>query len=138
MAAVRPRVSCFSARDAAQKGLEAAWCEFWKPLFANEASPGTIEKAKRITMRQHLEDVVRGVTIFHTRPSRDDVLSNFPGPVVVVTGSEDVAPGLKISRKQAKMAQQGHLHVIPDCGHYVPMEQPEAINSIIRQVLKTA
>lgn len=121
-----------------EKGLEAAWCEFWKPLFANAASPGTIERAKRITMRQPLEDVARGVTIFHTRPSRDDILSSFTGPVVVVTGSEDVAPGLKTSRKQAEMAQHGRLHVVPECGHYVPMEQPEAINSIIRQVLETA
>jgi pimeloyl-ACP methyl ester carboxylesterase len=121
-----------------EKGLEAAWCEFWRPLFANEVSSGTIEKAKRITMRQPLEDVARGVTVFHTRPSRDDVLSSFPGPVVVVTGSEDVAPGLTTSRKQAKMAQHGRLHVVQDCGHYVPMEQPEAINSMIRQVLETA
>ncbi|MBD9490458.1 alpha/beta fold hydrolase [Ensifer sp. ENS11] len=89
-------------------------------------------------MRQPLEDVAQGVTNFHTRPSRDDILSSFPGPVVVVTGSEDVAPRLKTSRKQAKMAQHCRLHIIPDCGHYVPMEQPEAINSIIRQVLETA
>ncbi|WP_164866991.1 alpha/beta fold hydrolase [Sinorhizobium meliloti] len=121
-----------------EKGLEAAWQEFWKPLFAKKASPRTIEAAKRITMRQPLEDVARGITVFHTRPSRDDVLSSFEGPVVVVTGAEDVAPGLETSRKQAKMAHQGRLHVLPDCGHYVPMEQPEAINSIIRQVLETA
>jgi pimeloyl-ACP methyl ester carboxylesterase len=82
--------------------------------------------------------VAQGVTIFYTRPSRDDVLSGFPGPVIVVTGSDDVAPGLETSRKQAKMAHHGRLHVIPDCGHYVPMEKPEAINSIIRQVLEIA
>lgn len=121
-----------------QKGLEAAWGEFWKPLFANETPPGIVEGARCITMRQPLENVARGVTIFHTRPSRDDVLSNFPGPVVVVTGSEDVAPGLTTSRKQANMAQHGCLHVIPDCGHYVPMEKPEAINSIICEVLEAA
>jgi len=121
-----------------EKGLEAAWHEFWEPLFGKAALPGTVESAKRIMMRQPLEDVARGVTIFHTRPSRDDVLSSFPGPVVVVTGSEDVAPGVKASEKQAEMAQYGCLHVIPNCGHYVPMEQPDAINSIIRQVLETA
>jgi pimeloyl-ACP methyl ester carboxylesterase len=121
-----------------EKGLEAAWGEFWKPLFANETLPVIVERARCITMRQPLEDVARGVTIFHTRPSRDDVLSNFPGPVVVVTGSEDVAPGLKTSRKQADMAQHGRLHVIPNCGHYVPMEKPVELNSIIRRVLETA
>lgn len=84
-----------------ERGLEAAWGEFWEPLFATRTSPHVIEEAKRITMRQPLEDVARGVTVFHTRPSRDDILSAFPGPVMVVTGAEDVAPGIETSRKQA-------------------------------------
>lgn len=118
-----------------ERGLEAAWGEFWVPLFAKKTSSQVIEEAKRITMRQPLEDVARGVTVFHTRPSRDDILSAFPGSVMVVTGVEDVAPGIETSRKQAEMAQHGRLHVIPECGHYVPMERPEAVNSIIREVI---
>lgn len=86
-------------------------------------------------MRQPLEDVVLGVEAFHTRQSRDDVLSTFSGPVHVVTGADDVLPGLATSSKQADIAQNGYLHVIPECGHYVPMERPEALNSIIRQLI---
>lgn len=118
-----------------EKGLAAAWNEFWKPLFAKGVSSRVIEEAKRITMRQPVDDIARGVTAFHTRPSRDDILPAFPGPVIVVTGSEDIAPGIETSRKQAEMAQHGRLHVIPDCGHYVPIERPEAVNSIIREVI---
>lgn len=118
-----------------ERGLEAAWGEFWEPLFATRTSSQVIEEAKRITMRQPLEDVARGVRVFHTRPSRDDILSAFPGSVMVVTGAEDVAPGIETSRKQAEMAQHGRLHVIPECGHYVPMERPEAVNSIVREVI---
>ena len=86
-------------------------------------------------MLQSLENVACGVTVFHTRPSRDDVLSTFPRPVVVVTGSEDVAPGIETSVKQAKMAQDGRLHIIPQCGHYVPLERPDELNSILREVI---
>lgn len=109
-----------------EKGLETAWYLYWEPLFAAKASPQAIGEAKRMAMLQPLEDVARGVTVFHTRPSRDHVLSTFPRPVIVVTGEEDVAPGPKISAKQAKMAQHGRLHIIPECGHYVPLERPEA------------
>jgi pimeloyl-ACP methyl ester carboxylesterase len=118
-----------------QEGLEAAWRNFWQPLFSEKASPRAIDDAKRIAMLQSLENVACGVTVFHTRPSRDDVLSTFPRPVVVVTGSEDVAPGIETSVKQAKMAQDGRLHIIPQCGHYVPLERPDELNSILREVI---
>jgi pimeloyl-ACP methyl ester carboxylesterase len=80
--------------------------------------------------------VVLGVEAFHTRKSRDDVLSTFQGPVHLVAGSDDVLPGLAASSKQAEMAPNGHLHVVPECGHYVPMERPEALNSIVLQLIK--
>lgn len=86
-------------------------------------------------MRRLLEDVVLGVEAFHKRQSRGDVLSTFQGPVHVVTGADDVLPGLETSSRQADIAPNGRLHVIPECGHYVPMERPEALNSILRQLI---
>ena len=110
-----------------ENGLATAWHEMWEPLFSAKALPRTLSDAKHIALRQSPEDVSRGVAVFHTRPSREDILSAFPGPVIVVTGSDDIAPGPKISEKQAKLAQQGSLHVIPECGHYAPLERPEAM-----------
>lgn len=121
-----------------EEGLEFAWQKSWSPLLSRAASPETIERTKKIALRQSLEDVARGVRVFHTRPSRDEVLSSFSGPVAIITGSEDTAPGIEISRKQAVMARNGLLYVVPECGHYVPIEQPEVLNSIIRQTLETA
>jgi len=119
-----------------EKGLEAAWHEWWEPAFSTSTSPpAIIAEAKRILMRQPLEDVVLGVEAFHTRQSRNDVLSTFPGPVHIVTGADDVLPGLATSSKQADIALNGCLHVIPECGHYVPMERPEALTSIVRQLI---
>jgi pimeloyl-ACP methyl ester carboxylesterase len=118
-----------------EKGLTTAWHEMWEPLFSDKTSPRAVNDAKRIALLQSSEDVARGVAAFHMRPSRDDVLSTFPGPVIVVTGSDDIAPGLKTSAKQAEMARHGRLHIIPECGHYVPMEQPAAINSVLREVI---
>jgi len=87
-------------------------------------------------MRQSLGDVIRGLRAFHGRQSLDDVLSAYSGPVHVVAGAEDALPGLTISTNQVNLAQNGRLHVIPDCGqHYVPMERPEALNMIIRRLI---
>lgn len=123
------------SHDLQRMGLEAAWREWWQPAFSIKASPAITAEARQILMRQRLDQVVLGVEAFHTRQSRDDILSTFSGPVHVVTGADDVLPGLATSSKQANIAQNGHLHVIPECGHYVPMEQPEALNSVIRQLI---
>lgn len=116
-------------------GLETAWRDLWEPLLFKQASPRVVNEAKRITLRQSPEDVARGVTIFHTRPSRDQALSAFPRPVIVVSGSDDVAPGPETSARQAHLAPSGRLHIVPGCGHYVPLERPDALNAILRDVI---
>jgi pimeloyl-ACP methyl ester carboxylesterase len=116
-----------------KEGLETAWKDMWEPLFFKQASPRAVSEAKSILLRQSPEDVARGVTVFHTRPSRDQVLSTFPRKVIVVTGSDDIAP--QTSAKQADLAPYGRLHIIPACGHYVPLEQPKALNAILREVI---
>jgi len=88
-------------------------------------------------LRQSTLDVARGVTAFHSRPSRDQFLSAFPRPVIVVTGADDVAPGPKVSKAQADSAQRGRVHIVPECGHYVPLERPEYLNSILQEVIAT-
>lgn len=118
-----------------EQGLEVAWREWWEPAFSAESPRSIIAEAKRILMLQTLEDVVLGVEAFHRRNSRDDVLSTFTGPIHVVTGAADAFPGLITSSKQAELALNGYLHVIPECGHYVPMERPEALNSIIKKAI---
>lgn len=73
--------------------------------------------------------------MFHTRSSRDDVLSTFPRPILVITGDVDRLPGVATSTAQAQMALDGRLHIIPECGHYVPIEKPEALNGILQRLL---
>jgi pimeloyl-ACP methyl ester carboxylesterase len=117
------------------KGMEEAWRIFWAPLFSSSATSEVIGDARRIALRQSSRDVARGITAFHSRPSRDQFLSAFPRPVVVVTGADDSAPGPKVSAAQADSAPRGLLHIVPECGHYVPLERPEYLNSILREVI---
>ena len=118
-----------------QKGLEEAWRVFWAPLFSSSANSQVISDAKRMALRRSPLEVARGVTAFHSRPDRDQFLSVFPRPIVVVTGVDDIAPGLDVSAAQARSAQHGRLHIVPECGHYVPLERPESINSILCEVI---
>jgi pimeloyl-ACP methyl ester carboxylesterase len=118
-----------------ERGLEEAWRVLWEPLLSNAASSQAISEAKRIALCQSPHEVARGVSVFHSRPSRDQFLSTFPNPIIVVTGADDSAPGPKTSAAQAGLAPYGCLHIVPGCGHYVPLERPEVMNSILRQVI---
>jgi pimeloyl-ACP methyl ester carboxylesterase len=118
-----------------EKGLEEAWNVYWAPLFSHSANSQLRGDAKRMAVRQSPLDVARGVTAFHSRPNRDQFLSAFPRSVIVVTGADDSAPGPRVSTAQANSARLGRLHVVPECGHYVPLEQPEYLNSILREVI---
>jgi pimeloyl-ACP methyl ester carboxylesterase len=136
-AAHRPDPSLHAAALQAirTKGLEEAWKIFWASLFSPSADRRVIGAGRRIMLRQSPEDVARGVTAFHSRPSRDRMLSTFPRPVVIVTGAEDVAPGVEVSKAQAASAPRGRLHIVPDCGHYVPLERPDDLNSLLEEVI---
>jgi pimeloyl-[acyl-carrier protein] methyl ester esterase len=130
-----PAFHAAALRTIEAKGLEEAWTLYWAPLFSRSADRAVVEEGKRMLLRQSPADVARGVTAFHSRPSRDRLLSTFPLPVIVVTGADDVTPGTTVSRAQAEAAPRGRLHVVPDCGHYVPLERPAALNSILREVI---
>jgi pimeloyl-ACP methyl ester carboxylesterase len=117
-------------------GMDSAWTEQWAPLFSPATPAHVIEEARHMALGQPLPDIARGVSAFHTRTSRDDVLADFPGPVVVISGSDDRRhPGPVTSQSQADMARNGRFHLIPDCGHYVPMERPDALNAILLEVI---
>jgi pimeloyl-ACP methyl ester carboxylesterase len=124
-----------SVLETLQEGLEQAWNVMWAPLFSSSASNQAIADAKRVALRQSPLDVARGVNVFHSRPSRDQLLSEVQCPVIVVSGADDVAPGLEVSKAQADCAQHGRLHVVPECGHYVPLERPEVLNSILQELI---
>ena len=135
-AAHRPNPEfCASALELLERrGINAAWDTYWAPLFSKMANPAVIEAARQSVLRQLPADLARGIEVFHSRPSRDQFLANWPKPLIVVTGAEDVAPGVAISTTTADSATHGRLHIIPSCGHYVPLEQPSALNAILNEV----
>ena len=118
----------------AEGGVEAGWQAFWHALFAggNDAARST---GRRLALGCTAEDIARGVTVFHTRPDLEATLGAFEGPVVYVTGAEDIAPGPESSARQAGLARNGRLVVIEGCGHYVPLERPAELNAILAEVI---
>ncbi len=123
-------------RSIEEEGIDGAWKRFWGPLFSPSTDQKIVEAAKSTAVCQQPEDIRRGVSAFHTRRSRDRFVSECQVPIIVITGEEDVAPGLEASTELAASAAQGTLHVIPSCGHYVPLEQSDALRTILADTIR--
>lgn len=115
-------------------GVEAAWDTFWHPFFS-DGNDAARSVGRQLALGYQAEDIARGVTVFHTRPDLEATLAAFEGPVVYVTGAEDVAPGPEASARQAGLAANGRLVVIERCGHYVPLERPAELNAVLAEVI---
>jgi len=118
-----------------QSGLEAAWNKYWAPFFAPTIDPRALAIGKELALQVSPDNIANGVRAFHTRPSRLELLSQLDCPVVCVTGENDIAPGIETMQAQANAAKNGQLIVVPDCGHYVPIEKPDAMREIIQDVI---
>ncbi|WP_431197808.1 alpha/beta fold hydrolase [Roseibium album] len=117
------------------RGPNAAWNAFWKPLFSVSSNDDVVRAAKESFDKRSARELVDGTVAFHMRPSRRDLLESFPHRTVFISGSHDIAPGPELTFKQAQTARDGSCHVIPNCGHYAPLEATSAFNAILRQEL---
>ena len=120
------------------QGVAGAWDRYWKPLFESDGISAIAQRAKEIALDQSTKGLMNGLDAFYTRPSREHVVTESKVPIHIVTGDRDELPGLNYSRRLATLSDNARLHVIKDCGHYVPMMQPKALNELIADVIRDA
>ena len=127
-----------ACRIVKDQGVASAWERYWNPLFEGGHAGDAARRAKEIALEQTAQDLENGLNAFYTRNSREDVVIESTIPIHVVTGDCDELPGLSYSRRLAGLSDKVRLHVIRDCGHYVPLMQPTPLNSLISDVLRDA
>lgn len=137
-AAVRPEpaVRDEAIRRLSERGMAAAWPKYWKPLFGPHTHPDVVAFARRIAFAQPVDDVIRGVRVFHDRADRADVARTWPKPLVVVSGDHDRSPSPATAAALAASAPRGRLHVVEDCGHYVSLERTLELEKILQRVVR--
>ena len=70
--------------------------------------------------------------------ARGDLRGVLPGLAVataVIVGHDDRVTPLALSREMHALAPGSTLHVIPDCGHLPPIETPQALAVLLRQLI---
>lgn len=73
-----------------------------------------------------------GKGIFY-RPSVLDQLGAVKVPTAVIVGEQDVPTPIALSERMAAGIADSSLHLIPDAGHTSPVEEPAAVNRVMKQ-----
>jgi pimeloyl-ACP methyl ester carboxylesterase len=116
-------------------GVEAGWDKYWAPLFSAGTPLDLLADAKHMATASSAAEIANGVNAFHSRADRHGLLSALHCPVLCISGEHDIAPGVATTARQAEAAPDGRLIVIPDCGHYVSLEQSDAFNAILQSLV---
>lgn len=134
-----------AARDAAladelERDGIAAFVDRWErlPLFVTQAR---LPEPERAALRaQRLAQAPRGLANSlrgmgqGTQPSLFERLRSLRMPVLILVGALD-PPYCALGREMVRLIPQGRLTIIPDAGHAVHLEQPEAFRSIVSEFL---
>ncbi len=75
------------------------------------------------------EQLVRQNRAIMARPDARLHLASVRCPVLVMCGDSDQLTPLECSREIVALVPHAELVVVPECGHMLTMEQPEAVNS---------
>jgi pimeloyl-ACP methyl ester carboxylesterase len=128
-----------AVRLLAEHGLEAAWRAFWRPLFGRGTPADVLAEAHRLALDQDVDDVIRGVRAFHDRRDLTAFARAWPKPLVVVSGDQDrTPPPVTAAQIATTTAPRRRFHLVPDCGHYVPLENPTALHTLLAPTLAGA
>jgi pimeloyl-ACP methyl ester carboxylesterase len=129
-AAVRPRQQA----EVRAGGLERIVVDELKPNYlgaANRHNRPMLDLLRDMALGLGGEVFRRQSEALRTRPDQRHVVAAFRGPIFLACGAVDrLCPPLWHAR-MAAAAAQAELHVVPDAGHMLPLEQPEALSAAL-------
>jgi pimeloyl-ACP methyl ester carboxylesterase len=128
------------AADAERDGINSQICIHLERVFSPRYLADHPTEASRYIERLAEQDPVAFAATMRAM-SRVELSAKLPAlrvPVVVVVGAEDVAVGLSHAEALVALIPGAELVVVPDCGHTVAIEQPEALVRIVRDLVGRA
>jgi pimeloyl-ACP methyl ester carboxylesterase len=114
------------------EGVEALWEATRPKLFADDADPAVVERARTIALEQDVDELAAAVAAIRDRPDSSDVARSVP--LVLAVGDSDPFVG----RRDAEALAGANAHVLAGARHLVSMERPEEVNRILVHFLERA
>lgn len=107
-----------------------------KMLAPSNQDPKMAELVRSFMAPAKPEGVIGALLGMAERPDSTAMLSSIKVPALVITGADDVIIPPAESEKMAQAIRGAQLKVIPNAGHLVAVEQPDAFNLALKEWLK--
>lgn len=134
-AAARPRQQA----DVRAGGLERVIVQELKPNYlaaANRGDTALLDLLRDMALSLGPDVFVRQSEALRTRPCQRHVLSGLDAPALILCGEEDRLCPPDWHQELALSARDAVLHVVPDAGHMLPLERPDALAHHLTDWLK--
>lgn len=123
-------------RSGGLAAAKAAWLRH--PFFAPARRHPAIESRLRQMVSDYSGQIWTGHDPHGPHPDTLSLLTSLTVPTTVVVGELDVACFRQMADILADRIPRARKIVIPDAGHMVNMEAPDAVNLIVREAIRVA
>lgn len=103
--------------------------------ITQERDPAKVDEVRRTMMRNSPMGIAAAQKGLAARPDVTSWLPEIDVPALLIVGEKDEISPPEEMQEIANALPQAKFAVIPDAGHLAPVEQPQAVNDIIRQFL---
>jgi 3-oxoadipate enol-lactonase len=125
-----------SIRVLGEAGREAFWDDLAPRIFAEDADPVVVERARTITLEQPVTGLVATQETIRDRRDSRPTLPTIDAPVLVLVGEEDRLTPPADSEAMVAALPDARFSRIARAGHLAPLEQPEAVAAAVREFLE--
>lgn len=119
-----------------EAGKQAFWDASGPRLFAPDADPELVERARAMTLERPITELVATLETLRDRPDSRPTLAAIDVPVLVVVGEEDrVTPPAEAEAMVDGLAN-ARFSRIAGAGHLSPLERPSEVTEALRGFLR--
>ena len=117
-------------------GPEGLWENQRDKLLLEDASAEAVELAREMVLAREVPELIRAIEAIRDRPDSTAVLETLP--VLFALGAGDLFFPVEEARSVAENAGRSRLVVFDRSRHLPSLEQPEAFNEALSQLLHSA
>ena len=124
-----------AAEKAQSRGTIALEEDLFPKFFAAKTDESVKERVREMMRSTEGATGAQDALAMRDRADSTDALSKVEVPVLVLHGAEDILIPFDAAKEWASKVPGAKFVSIPDAGHLGPLENPDAVNSAIREFL---